>query len=267
MSNVDQKLNLEEDLFCTRYELEILSGIVNFNMLERWVPGFCNPHTHKEHVFRYDWVKDFVRGKSVLDIACGTGYGSFKMAEEGGALSVKACDIDEKTVKYASIRNRHPRINFEVGNAETISFQNEFDIITSFETIEHLSRPEDFLRNANKALKPEGTFFVSTPISDQVENRSPDNTYHRVEWGFARFKDLVSEYLEVKERYVQVISIPPKSDTSLTTRALRRMGLANRVSHQIVEKLSPHKWFSEDIPEEHMGRQWGGYQILMCKKK
>jgi hypothetical protein len=58
MPQVEQNLSLEEELFCTRYELDILSGIVNFNMLERWVPGFCNPQTHKEHVYRYNWVKD-----------------------------------------------------------------------------------------------------------------------------------------------------------------------------------------------------------------
>jgi 2-polyprenyl-3-methyl-5-hydroxy-6-metoxy-1,4-benzoquinol methylase len=267
MLNVDQNLKLDEELFCTRYELEILSGIVNFSMLERWVPGFCNPQTHKEHVYRYDWIKDLVRGKSVLDIACGTGYGSFKMAEEGGAASVKACDIDAKTVKYASIRNRHPRITFEVANAETISFQNEFDIITSFETIEHVSRPEDFLRNANKALKPEGTFVVSTPISAMEEDRSPANTYHRVEWGFRRFRDLVSEHLVVKDIYVQLCSIPPKINTSMRARVFRKMGLATRPVHQTVEKLSPYKWSPEEIPEALMGREWAGYQLLMCKKK
>ena len=267
MLNLDEKHNLDEELFCTRYELEILSGIVNYSMLERWVPGFCNPQTHKEHVYRYDWIKDLVRGKSVLDIACGTGYGSFKMAEEGGAASVKACDIDGKTVKYASIRNRHPRISFNVADAETISFTNEFDIITSFETIEHLGRPEDFLRNVNKALKPDGIFFVSTPISAMEEDTAPLNKYHRTEWGFKRFRELVAKHLTVSDVFLQLISIPKKVNSGIPARLLRRSGLARYPDTQIIERLVPHKWNPEETAEDSLGTQWAGYQIIQCKRK
>jgi 2-polyprenyl-3-methyl-5-hydroxy-6-metoxy-1,4-benzoquinol methylase len=267
MPHVEERINLEEDLFCTRYELEILSGIVNFGMLERWVPGYCNPHTHKEHVCRYDWIKDFVRGKAVLDIACGTGYGSFKMAEDGGAASVKARDIDEKTIKYASIRNRHPRIGFDIADAETISYENEFDIITSFETIEHLSRPENFLRNANKALKPDGTFFVSTPISAMEEDTAPLNKYHRTEWGFKRFRELVAKHLTVSEVFLQLISIPKKVDNGIPARLLRRSGLVRQPDTQTIERLVPHRWDPQEIGEDTFGSQWAGYQILQCKKK
>jgi 2-polyprenyl-3-methyl-5-hydroxy-6-metoxy-1,4-benzoquinol methylase len=267
MPQVEQDLSLEEELFCTRYELEILSGIVNLNMLERWVPGFCNPQTHKEHVYRYNWVKDFVKGKKVLDIACGTGYGSFMMAGEGGATGITACDIDEKTVKYASIRNRHPNILFQVNNAETFTFENEFDIITSFETIEHLNKPEIFLKNANRALTPDGTFFVSTPISALAENHAPANKYHMIEWGFRRFRELVSEHLQVKEIYLQLSSVPPKPDMHLLSRILRKAGLARQASSAAVEKLLPHQWVPGEFNEETIGKEWAGYQILQCKKK
>jgi 2-polyprenyl-3-methyl-5-hydroxy-6-metoxy-1,4-benzoquinol methylase len=267
MPGVDEKLNLDEDLFCARYELEILSGIVNYGMLERWVPGFCNPQTHKEHVYRYDWIKDFVQGKAVLDIACGTGYGSFKMAEEGGAASVMARDIDRRTVRYASIRNRHPRIGFDVADAETISFENEFDIITSFETIEHLGRPEDFLRNANKALRPDGIFFVSTPISAMEEDHAPLNKYHRTEWGFRRFQDLVAKHLSVSQVFLQLMSVPKKVDNGIPARLLRKAGLVRDQDTQIIERLVPHKWNQEEVREDSLGTRWAGYQILQCKKK
>ena len=94
--------------------MEILSGIVNEGRLERWLPGFCSPHTHKEHVARYDWVKAFARDKTVLDIACGTGFGSYMLATEGRAAKVTGWDNDERTIRYASIRNKHVNLVFEI---------------------------------------------------------------------------------------------------------------------------------------------------------
>lgn len=267
MAQVDQKLTLEEELFCTRYELDILSGIINFNMLERWVPGYCAPQTHKEHVCRYDWVKEFVKDKAVLDIACGTGYGSYKMAEEGGAKKVMACDIDERTVKYASIRNRHRNILFQVNNAERLTFENEFDVVISFETIEHLNEPETFLKNVNKALTPDGTFFVSTPISALIEDTTPANKYHKVEWGFKRFREVVAKHLNVNDIYLQLYSVPLKPSTKMGARILRKTGLAKQDISGMIEKLEPHRWSPEELAEELIGHEWAGYQILQCKKK
>ena len=50
-------------------------------------------------------------------------------------------------------------------NAETFDANSEYDIIVSFETIEHLEKPADFLNNINRALAITGLCFISTPIS------------------------------------------------------------------------------------------------------
>lgn len=260
-------LSIEEELYCMRYELEILSGIVNHNMLERWLPGFCKLHTHREHVYRYEWVKDFVKDKKVLDIACGTGFGSYILAENGGAAQVTGCDIDERSVKYASFKNRHARVNFSVQNAETINLQKGFDVIVSFETIEHLHKPEAFLQQVSAMLNDEGVFFVSTPISDVEYNSKPDNIYHVAEWGFNKFQSMVSQYFSIQDIYLQLYNVPPKPDNSRLSRLLRRAGLQKKSTFTATEKMDPFKWMPGDVPESSIGTEWMGYQIVQCKKK
>ena len=261
------ELTLEEELFCTRYELEILSGIINFSMLERWVPGFCGAQTHKEHVSRYAWIKDYVKNKTVLDIACGTGFGSFKIATDGNAASVIACDIDPKTVKYASCRNRHPLIDFGVQNAELFSFEKKFDVVVSFETIEHLNQPEKFLTNVNSVLNSSGSFFVSTPISHIPLNTKPDNVYHTMEWGFEYFQTMIAKYFIIEDIWLQLYRFPKLPDTRFVARGLRKAGIAKPTKEKVIERLVPFRWNPEEINKNLIGNLWTGYQIVQCKKK
>lgn len=260
-------LTIEEELFCTRYELEILSGIINLGMLERWVPGFCGPQTHKEHVSRYDWIKDYSARKNVLDIACGTGFGSFKIATDGNAASVTACDIDAKTLKYASFRNRHPLIDFQVQNAESFNFEKKFDIIVSFETIEHLNQPEQFLTNVNSVLDTSGSFFVSTPISHIPQNTKPDNVYHTMEWGFEYFQTMIARHFIIEDVWLQLYRFPKKPDTRFVARGLRKAGIAKTVKEKVIERLIPFRWNPEEINKILFGNLWTGYQIVQCRKK
>ena len=266
MQGVKQRLTTEEELFCTRYELEILSGIINDGRLERWVPGFCSAHTHKEHLSRYDWVKDFVKDKTVLDVACGAGFGTYILAQNGGAAKVVGWDIDENTIRYASLRNKHPNLNFEVGNAEAFTTDKKYDIIISFETIEHLDRPENFLYNINLSLALNGTCFISTPISATEENKHPDNIYHKREWGFKKFRQLVDLYLRTEAIYLQLYNVPPLN-TGFFSKVFQKAGLKNDDQLTVIEKLTPHKWDPAELKEDSIGIEWTGYQVLQCIKK
>src|SRR5258705_8045042 len=261
MQEVKQPLTPEQDLFCTRYELETLSGIVNFNRLERWVPGFCNPHTHQEHEARYEWVKEYVKDSDVLDVACGTGFGSYKLAKEGKAAKVTGYDNDDNTIRYATLKNRHIQLMFHVQDAETFAADKQYDIIVSFETIEHLKKPDRFLNNINRALRTGGTCFISTPISNLAENDHPDNIYHEKEWGFKNFRDFVKDYLIVDEVYVQ-LSDARSRNSGFVSRFLHKTGL--RPIDPLIDhgKPVPRKWNPLELKEELVGTEWKGYQIL-----
>ena len=250
---------VEDRIFCLSYELSILSLVVTNGQLERWVPGYSYEHTDKEHSLRYHWVNQFLADQDVLDIACGAGRGSYMMITEGKAKNVTGCDIDPNTVRYASIRNKHENLKFVTQNAESFTTNHQFDVIVSFETIEHLSDVKAFLEHTNRSLKKSGRFFVSTPISDMDINEAPDNQHHVREWGFYRFHEVISQYFRVDKVYVQLYN-PVKSGWD---RAWDRIKGIPRQDDII---SAPTPWNHDKIPAGELGKVRRGYQILECTK-
>lgn len=265
MENLDKVVEaIQNEQFCQAFEMEILSAIINQNALERWVPGFSPKHTEIEHIGRYLWVSQFVHEKRVLDIACGAGRGSFVMAEEGKAKEILACDIDPKVVKYASVRNKHERINFAVQNAETFFVKDLFDVIVSFETIEHIPNVESFLERMKASLSDSGYFFVSTPISRKTLDEKPHNEHHIREWGFLEFHKIVSKYFQIENIYLQMHP-PSISKLKRLFKILKKKLLSvnyNSNNSTYNDILKPIPWAPETFPVKKL---LSGYQILQCK--
>jgi|ERR1039457_6280421 2-polyprenyl-3-methyl-5-hydroxy-6-metoxy-1,4-benzoquinol methylase len=248
---------LENELFCLKYEIKAMSDVLIKGQLERWIPGFSLPHTEVEHLARYEWVEQFVEGKRVLDIACGAGLGSYVLATTGKAKEVFGFDIDPDIIRYASSRRQHPNLVFKVANAEQFEMDSGLDVIINFETIEHLAKPELFLRQAKNLLKDHGELFVSTPISSKPFEENPSNHYHVREWGFTQFQDLVSKYFAIKSIFVQLY--PPKK--TLLDRIVFKM--LNQ--HKPLYFPKPVLWSPDLIGISKLGSSMTGYQILRCQ--
>jgi SAM-dependent methyltransferase len=115
---------------------------------------------HAEHLARYLYAAPLARGRSVLDAACGEGYGSAILAA-AGAASVVGVDVDPETVEHA--RARHG-IDARRADVADLPFDDgAFELVVSFETIEHVPDPERALAEMRRVLSPEGTLVVSTP--------------------------------------------------------------------------------------------------------
>lgn len=148
---------------------------------ERVVPDDV---THKdlyfEHIARYAFASQFTSGKTVLDVGCGTGYGSAFLACSG-ATSVVAGDISEDAIAYAMDRFQLSNLNYSLIDATTLQFENQsFDVCVSFEVIEHLEDDESYLSEVYRVLKDEGIFIVSTPnkLLSSPEVEKPYNPFH-----------------------------------------------------------------------------------------
>lgn len=128
--------------------------MMDFN--ERVIPDISANFLYKEALARYQFAKKFInRSKSVLDIGCGTGYGT-------SVISATGLDVDPEAISYA--RKHYPNTNFVVGSALKLPFaDHKFDVVISFETIEHFPQTTKFLSEVKRVLRPKGLFILSTP--------------------------------------------------------------------------------------------------------
>lgn len=149
---------------------------------------------YKEHLERYSFALDFIKNKKVLDIACGTGYGS-KLMAEAGAEKVVGGDIEEGAIREAQALKRIDNLDFLVVNAMKMPFaEKEFDIVVSFETIEHLSNPEKFIKEIARVLKSGGYLILSTPNRIATKKIGIDNPFHLREFAKREIAQLLSDY-------------------------------------------------------------------------
>lgn len=147
-------------------------------------------------MIRYELVKDFVKGKKVLDIACGSGYGS-RLLAEAGATEVIGLDIDKEAVAQAALNygDGLSNLHYAVGDAEKLTqADNYFDIIVSFETIEHLPNVDKYLEQLQLVLNDKGGLvFISTPNKEVSTEKNP---YHLREFTKSEFEAVVKKYFK-----------------------------------------------------------------------
>ena len=123
----------------------------------------------KEHWARYNYVIPLAKGKRILDIACGSGYGADLLS--GTARWVVGGDNESEAVKYSQSHYRRSNLHFGVMDVRDIPIcDRSIDIITSFETLEHFIEGEQFLQEIIRLLSDDGTLFISTPFGGPVGN-------------------------------------------------------------------------------------------------
>ncbi len=166
--------------------------------IERLVPGtpewdlyFANHHC------RYRFALEMLRNErvaSVLDAACGVGYGS-KFLGEGG-IQVTAVDRDPGALVIARSKFSNPNVRFLQDDCEQLASvaNDRFDAIVSFETLEHLSHPDRFLSRCHQLLTPGGILIISTPNGNLRENDA------KSEWEFHEKEYSAAEFVELLER-------------------------------------------------------------------
>lgn len=159
-----------------------------------------------DHVARYLFASDYVRGRVVLDAGTGPGYGA-AILKAFGAREVVAIDCDQGTVEEARKRYAHPGLAYSVGNAETLDGLGPIDVICSFENIEHLQNPDRFVENAARILSPGGVLLCSTPdrlATPPFVDGRPANPFHVHEWYAGDFTALLAHGFQSVELRAQV---------------------------------------------------------------
>ena len=156
---------------------------------ERIVPDETEPGIVALHRKRYEFALPFCANKEVLDAGCGVGYGSALLAER--ARRVVGVDNEPEAIEYARDRYGAPNVEFVVGDLLALDLPDaSFDVVCSFETIEHLPDHERYLGEMRRVLRRDGTFLVSTPRAERTTER-PANPHHAVELSRADLEALL----------------------------------------------------------------------------
>ena len=147
---------------------------------------------YSEHVVRYQLAASYAAGKTVLDAACGSGYGAYLLATSG-AKKVWAVDADQAALEPAAKRYSHEAIEFLTDNVQSLAKigEAEVDLAVSLETIEHLPNSDSFLQQVKRVLKPGGLAIISTPNREVFGQTNP---YHLKEFTRQEFIDALSQY-------------------------------------------------------------------------
>ncbi len=185
---------------------------------ERFVPGIQDSKLEIEHYQRYLSVLEIVKGKCVLDAACGEGYGSNMLSET--AKEVIAVDIDEGAINRArKLYKGRDNISFRQGNIEKLALQdNSIDVVVSFETIEHVSGEiqNRFLAEVSRILKKDGIFIISTPNKAIYSDlRHYKNEFHMKEFyhdEFISFLNKEFQYVQLYNQAFRVLSVIDRCD-------------------------------------------------------
>nr|WP_255654984.1 methyltransferase domain-containing protein [Cohnella sp. REN36] len=172
-----------------------------------------HPDVYLEHLYRYLLALPYVQGKIVLDAACGTGYGT-AMMKDGGALDVAGVDLDPGSIERASRDYVSPGVGFAVADVLSLPFEaGAFDVVVSFETIEHVPDGAAWLAEAARVLKPGGRLLVSTP-NREVTNpgrrfgEPVGNPYHSFEYALGEFVGELTNLYDIEELYGQTFVGP-----------------------------------------------------------
>jgi GT2 family glycosyltransferase/glycosyltransferase involved in cell wall biosynthesis/SAM-dependent methyltransferase len=158
---------------------------------ERLTSSVSGSQVEVEHLHRYLIALEYCRGKDVLDIASGEGYGAKLLSQV--ARTVVGVELAEHAVVHATKSYADDHLRFLVGDARAIPLaDHSIDVVVSFETLEHVFEQEQFLFEVRRVLRPAGFFIVSTPNQEIYSpSESTANPYHVRELGKEDFIDLV----------------------------------------------------------------------------
>ena len=161
---------------------------------DRHCPSGGDDYISLQHLERYRFARQRLKpGSRVLDVACGTGYGTAMLREHG--CDMVAGDLDP--VEIASARRGLGLDRFVCLDVRRIPFaDNSFDAVVSFETIEHVVEGRQFLDEIHRVLKPGGIFIGSTPNISYTAHP----WYHVKEYRPEEYFSLVQEVFGDVER-------------------------------------------------------------------
>ena len=172
---------------------------------ERVIPGTVDADLWNEHLSRYRFASRLSRNRRVVDLGCGSGYGSNELART--AARVHGIDNAYNAIKYCREHFSAPNLTFHVAACEHSSLPDSCaDLVVAFELIEHLADPEALVVESRRLLTPGGQFILSTPNADfyrQTRQETGPNPFHNQEFTLDQLRSLLTRHFPYVTLFAQ----------------------------------------------------------------
>lgn len=181
------------------------------------------------HIIRYQLAAELIRpGDAVLDAASGLGYGSHVLTQLSRCASVLGIDGSTYAIDYGSqnFASVEPRLCFRQGYLPDHLSEladASFDVIVSFETLEHIENPVGLLAEFSRLLKPGGRIIGSVPNDWSDETGKDPNPHHLHVYTLDSLRQQFGAFFTRERLYQQIASGCKTRESSLRWTPLRRV--------------------------------------------
>lgn len=115
--------------------------------------------------------------KRLIDIGCASGSFLYACQKQLPGVKLFGLEYDERLIKTAI--SNVPNAQITRGSSEDLEFENDsFDVVTSFQVIEHVYDPESMAREMLRVLKPNGILVITTPNLSGLGRRLERSAWH-----------------------------------------------------------------------------------------
>jgi 2-polyprenyl-3-methyl-5-hydroxy-6-metoxy-1,4-benzoquinol methylase len=139
--------------------------------------GYLSPITIKSYNLLLDEFEPYRKTGKLLDVGCGRGWFLNEAKKRG--WEVYGTEYSDKAIELCQAEG----INMKQGAIDSGKFDlASFDVITSFEVIEHINNPHEDLNHISKLLRTGGLFYCTTPNFNSLMRYYLKHEYNVIEY-------------------------------------------------------------------------------------
>ena len=130
---------------------------------------------------RYNFCNGYIKGKKVLDIPCGVGWGTSLLKRAAFIIGI---DISNEAIDYAKKHYESKNRKFYVGDMQSIPLKdNSIDVVICLEGFEHVPKNigARFIEESKRLLRQDGLLIMTCPVLNE-HGKSAGNPYHLCEY-------------------------------------------------------------------------------------